>query len=130
MDERASHVLRETFGNDVIALALEHPSFFHLDAALFPIHDDLIAYYPGAFAPAARATLDALDCDRIVLDDAEARRWACNGVVLGDVVFVTKGASGIVRELERRKLAVAEVDVSEFMKFGGGIKCLTLQHEL
>ena len=44
------------------------------------------------------------------------------------VVFGTQGPIALWDDLRRRGFEVREIDVSEFVKLGGGIKCLTLQH--
>jgi N-dimethylarginine dimethylaminohydrolase len=129
-DEIVRHFLRQTFKKDVIDLEMEKASFYHLDTALFPIHEDLIAYFPGAFGPIDTATIESFECEKIAVSEEDARLFALNGIAWGDVVYLPKGATGLVRELERRKLDVVQVDVSEFLKFGGAAKCLTLQHYL
>jgi N-dimethylarginine dimethylaminohydrolase len=129
-DEVVRHFLRQTFKKDVIDLEMEKADFYHLDTAFFPIADDLIAYYPGAFGPIDTATIESLDCDKIKVSEKDAKAFACNSVVWGGVVFMAMGAPGLRKELEKRGIEVEEIDVSEFLKFGGGIKCLTLQHYL
>jgi len=44
------------------------------------------------------------------------------------VVFGAAGVTRLWDELRARGFRVREFDVSEFLKLGGGIKCLTLQH--
>ena len=39
---------------------------------------------------------------------------------------MNKGAAALKQEYEDRGLSVHEVDISEFIKAGGGNKCLTL----
>jgi N-dimethylarginine dimethylaminohydrolase len=129
-DEVVRHFLRQTFKKDVIDLEMEKADFYHLDTAFFPIHDNLIAYYPGAFGPIDTATIESLDCDKIKVSEKDAKAFACNSVVWGGSVFMAMGAPGLRKEIEKRGIEVEEIDVSEFLKFGGGIKCLTLQHYL
>ncbi len=126
--EVARHFLRQTFGFDTIDLEMESDEFYHLDTAFLPLHGDLIAYYPGAFGPIDNATIESFDCEKIVVSEEDARRFACNAVVYGDVVFAHQGPQEIWAELRKRGFDVREFDVSEFVKLGGGIKCLTLQH--
>lgn len=127
-DEVVRHFLRQTFGKDTLDFEMESAEFYHLDTALFPVHDDLIAYYPGAFGPIDRATLESLPCEKILVSERDARAFACNAVVWGGVVFGHRGVQDLWPELRRRGLEVREFDLSEFMKLGGGLKCLTLQH--
>ncbi|RMG19172.1 MAG: hypothetical protein D6731_00240 [Planctomycetota bacterium] len=127
-DELARHFLRQTFGLDTIDLELETDDFYHLDTALLPLGDDLIAYYPGAFGPIDTATIESLDCEKILVDEEDARAFACNSVVYERVVFGSRGPRRLYEELRRRGYEVREFDTGEFLKLGGGIKCLTLQH--
>jgi len=129
-DEVVRHFLRQTFKKDVVDIEMEDASFYHLDTALFPVHEELLAYYPGSFGPIDTATIESFDCEKIKVSEKEARAFACNSIVWGGVVFMPTGAPVLRKELERRGLGTVEVDVSEFLKFGGGIKCLTLQHYL
>ncbi|MGE0713437.1 MAG: dimethylarginine dimethylaminohydrolase family protein [Planctomycetota bacterium] len=126
-DEVVRHFLRQTFKHDTIDLELEQEAFYHLDTAFLPLSDDLIAYYPGAFGPIDNATIESFDCEKLVVSEEDAHRFACNAVVHDQVVFGSAGVS-LWPELRRRGYEVLEFDVSEFLKLGGGIKCLTLQH--
>jgi N-dimethylarginine dimethylaminohydrolase len=126
--EVARHFLRQTFGLDTIDLEMETDDFYHLDTALLPLGPDLIAYYPPAFGPIDTATIESFDCEKIVVSEEDARTFACNAVVYGDVIFAHQGADGLWTDLTRRGFEVRQFDMSEFMKLGGGIKCLTLQH--
>ena len=126
--EVVRHFLRQTFGFDTIDLEMETDDFYHLDTALLPLRSDLIAYYPGAFGPIDTATIESFDCEKIIVSEEDARTFACNAVVHDDVIFAHKGAESLWAELTRRGFHVRQFDMSEFMKLGGGIKCLTLQH--
>lgn len=50
---------------------------------------------------------------------------ALNSLVFGKNVVVHYEAKNFISELESRGYRVHTVDVGEFMKFGGGLKCLT-----
>jgi N-dimethylarginine dimethylaminohydrolase len=127
-DEAVMELLRTTFGRPVISFEMELPEYYHLDTALFPLSDETLVYYPRSFGPVDTATLKGLDCELLPVTDEEAEAFACNSVVFEGHVFVNQQAASFIRKLERRGLSVVPVDVSEFLKFGGGHKCLTLQH--
>jgi len=126
-DEVVRHFLRQAFGHDTIDLEMEDEAFYHLDTAFLPLADDLIAYYPGAFGPIDNATIESFDCDKIKISEEDAHRFACNAIVRDHVIFGTQGCD-LWDELRPLGFEVIELDVSEFLKLGGGIKCLTLQH--
>jgi N-dimethylarginine dimethylaminohydrolase len=126
-DEIVRHFLRQTFGKDTIDLELETDAFYHLDTAFLPLGDDLIAYYPGAFGPIDNATIESFDCEKIVVSEEDAKAFACNAILWEKVVFGSRGVA-LWDDLRRRGFSVREFEISEFLKLGGGIKCLTLQH--
>lgn len=126
-DEVVRHFLRQTFGKDTIDLELETDAFYHLDTAFLPLSDELIAYYPGAFGPIDNATIESFDCEQLIVSEEDAKAFACNAIVWDRVVFGSRGVK-LWDDLRRRGYTVYELDVSEFLKLGGGIKCLTLQH--
>jgi N-dimethylarginine dimethylaminohydrolase len=58
--------------------------------------------------------------------EAEARRFACNAFVVGKAVIVNSGCPHLVRTLAEAGYQVHEVETTEFLKAGGGPKCLAL----
>ena len=82
---------------------------------------------PGAFDDASAEALLALVPEPLVLTDDEALTTFCaNSIVIDRTVVMPAGSP----ERVRRRLAdwdfdVVEVDVSEFHKGGGSIRCLT-----
>ena len=71
-DRRAHDEVADHVGMPVISLELVDPRFYHLDTALAVLDDDTIAYYPPAFASAARAKLAELFPDAIEVASADA----------------------------------------------------------
>ena len=64
--------------------------------------------------------------DVIEVTQDEAMKFVCNSLVLRDVIIAPWMNDRIHFELERRGYRVAVVDVSEYMKAGGQVKCMTL----
>ena len=60
------------------------------------------------------------------MPEQEARRFACNSVVVDRHVVINADCPVTTAELRARGFEVHEVDVSEFLKAGGGPKCLVL----
>ncbi|MFF4608009.1 dimethylargininase [Streptomyces sp. NPDC001339] len=121
----AHHELQEFFGVPTISLRLVDPYFYHLDTALFALDADNIAYYPEAFSPGCREVLARLfpDAVRATRDDAMA--FGLNSVSDGRQVFIAPQATGLIDQLAARGYIPVPVDLSEFHKAGGGIKCCT-----
>jgi N-dimethylarginine dimethylaminohydrolase len=100
---------------------------YHLDLAFCPLDERRAMVAPGAFdAPSAAALLDLVP-EPLVLTDEEALTTFCaNSIVVGRTVVMPAGAPARVRDrLAAWDFAVVEVDVSEFHKGGGSVRCLT-----
>ena len=65
--------------------------------------------------------------DLIVVNENEARRFACNAVVVGRTVITGAGCPELHRELRDRGFTPHETPLDEFIKAGGSAKCLTLR---
>lgn len=103
--------------------------FLHLDMVLGRLGKAAFLMYEGGFedADAARAKLARFDRHIIPVGIDDAAKLACNGVTVGRT-FVTNAVSPELRiEIEQAGFEVAEVDVGEFLKAGGGVRCLTLE---
>jgi N-dimethylarginine dimethylaminohydrolase len=82
---------------------------------------------PGAFDAESAEALLALVPEPLVLTDDEALTTFCaNSIVIGQTVVMPAGAPERVRaQLVAWGFEVVEVDVSEFHKGGGSVRCLT-----
>ena len=118
-------LLAEAFSLPVLSLKLTDDRWYHLDTCLFPLGPELVVFYPGAFDA---ASVDAVRSrfQTIEVSEAEALRFACNAVLLGDQAVLPSGCPRLTAELEARGWAVHAVEMSEFLKAGGAAKCLTL----
>ena len=117
----------EALGVPVVGLRLVDPSFYHLDTALTVLDRDTVAYYPGAFSAGSQAILRRLFPDAIVADLDDARWFGLNAVSDGRNVVVAAQATRFADQLAAAGFEPVPVDVSEFRKSGGGIKCCTLE---
>jgi N-dimethylarginine dimethylaminohydrolase len=127
----AHHEVQEFFGVPVVSLQLVDPRFYHLDTALFVLDDGKgggeanIAYYPEAFSPGSREVLTRLFPDAVIATREDAMTFGLNSVSDGRHVFISPRATALADQLDRHGYAPVPVDLSEFHKAGGGIKCCT-----
>lgn len=121
----AHHEVQEFFGVPVIGLTLVDPYFYHLDTALFALDEENVAYYPEAFSPGSRGVLSRLYPDAVTATREDAMAFGLNSVSDGRHVFVSPGATALTAQLADRGYVPVPVDLSEFHKAGGGIKCCT-----
>jgi N-dimethylarginine dimethylaminohydrolase len=126
-DAAAADEVHALFGMPVIPLRLVDPRFYHLDTALCVLDSDTAAYYPPAFDDAGRATLAGHFAELIEAKDEDAEVLGLNAVSDGRHVVLPEQATGLAVQLASKGFEPVGVDMSEFLKAGGGPKCCTLE---
>lgn len=124
---RAHHLLGSLVGCRVIPLELIDPYYYHLDTCFCPLAPGLALYYPAALDDYGRRALERAVDELIAVPEDEARRFACNAVVVGRTVITNTGCPQMHEELRRREFVPRETPLDEFVKAGGSAKCLTLR---
>jgi N-dimethylarginine dimethylaminohydrolase len=113
---------------DIIPLECRPPSF-HLDVALAPLSNGLIAYAPDSFTEDSIEKIEQVATKTIKVSIEDASILAVNSILLDDTVLIsTKNAPQLENDLKSAGYNVKTFDMSEYYKSGGGIKCLTLEH--
>lgn len=102
--------------------------FYDIDLAIAVIRPNLIAWCPEAFLPESQERIRALqDIEKIEVSLEEAMQAsACNLVSTGVTVIMGSQAPQLKKDLESKGLEVIAVDVTELMKGGGFIRCMSL----
>lgn len=126
-DAKGHQQVGEMVGCRVIPLELVNDYFYHLDTCFCPLAPGLAAYFPGAFDSYGLAALRELTPELIAVSEEEARRFACNAVVVGRTVVTNAGCPRLHAELRKRGFTPVETPLDEFVKAGGSAKCLTLR---
>jgi N-dimethylarginine dimethylaminohydrolase len=126
-EELALKHLATDLGVRVRGVRLTHPAMYHLDLAFCPLDSRRAMVAPGAFDHASAAALLDLIPEPLVLTDDEALTTFCaNSIVIGRTVLMPAGAPDrVTSRLVDWDFDVVEVDVSEFHKGGGSVRCLT-----
>jgi N-dimethylarginine dimethylaminohydrolase len=124
---RAHQEIGAVLGCRVIPLELVDARYYHLDTCFCPLAPNIAVYYPWAFDSYARRVLKELIGELIPVSPAEATRFACNAVVIGNTVVTNAGCPLLGRELRNRGFNHIETPLGEFLKSGGAAKCLTLR---
>ncbi|GAA2074797.1 arginine deiminase-related protein [Aeromicrobium halocynthiae] len=127
--EEAARVL----GRRVVSLELVDPRFYHLDVALGILDDGGgdapadIAYVPEAFSASSRAVLDDLFPGALHCSVEDALAFGLNLVSDGRNVVLPSAATRLAQEIAARGYTPVPVDLSEFVKAGGSVKCCTME---
>jgi N-dimethylarginine dimethylaminohydrolase len=119
--------LEALFGLPVVTLRLVDPRFYHLDTALCVLDAGTAAYYPAAFDDSGRAALASQFADLIEAKDEDAEMLGLNAVSDGRHVVMPAQATGLAAQVADKGFEPVGVDMSEFLKAGGGPKCCTLE---
>lgn len=120
-------------GRPVVSLELVDPRFYHLDVALGVLDDGHgdgpadIAWFPAAFSPAARRTLRRMFPGALECFEADALAFGLNFVSDGRNVVLPAEATGLAASLRERGYEPVPVELSEFVKGGGSVKCCTAE---
>lgn len=125
-DREAVFHVSQLLEKEVLALELIDPWFYHLDTCFAPLSQDTVLYYPPAFSEESRKRIRERFSQAIPVRDEEARRLACNLVAVDRQVVISANCPVARTQLLDLGYVVNEVEVSEFMKAGGGAKCLVL----
>ena len=121
--------IADFFGTEVVSIKLTDSRFYHIDTCFCPLSGGFLMYHPPAFDFDSRMAIESRipPHKRIVVDTADAGNFACNAVNIGDRVFLNKASEPLRARLMLAGFKVTQVDLSEFLKAGGGAKCLTLK---
>jgi N-dimethylarginine dimethylaminohydrolase len=112
-----------------IGLRLVDPRFYHLDTCFCPLSEGRLLYFPAAFNDVARQTIESLvpKEDRIAVGAQDAASFACNAVEANGRIFLNDASLELQAQLRDFGLEPIVTPLSEFLKAGGGAKCLTLR---
>lgn len=125
-DVRTHLMVGEKLGKLVVSLELADRRFYHLDTCFCPLDDELVMYYPPAFRGYSRRAIQHHTIDQLEVGEEDALAFACNCVVIGRNVVLNRASPALRQALEARGFTVHQVDLSEFLKAGGSVGCLTL----
>jgi N-dimethylarginine dimethylaminohydrolase len=125
--DASSHAYLSTLtGAAVRSVELVDERFYHLDITFCPLDSRRAMVWPGAWDRYGRRVMEALVPEPLVLEQSEADLFCANSVVVGRVVVMPACPPRVGRQLEAWGFDVAVCEVDEFLKAGGGCRCLTL----
>jgi len=125
-DARAATELAALLGCPVRPIQLVDPRLYHLDLTFCPLDDRRAIVAPLGWDSYGRKVIEALVPEPLVLTDEEALSFCANSVVVDGTAVMPATPPRVGRQLEAWGFGVVECDVGEFLKAGGGCRCLTL----
>ncbi len=114
---------------EVISLELVNPRFYHLDTCFCPLPGGRLIWHPPAFSEASQHMIEATIPTelRYQVSAEDARAFACNAVAIPGHIVSSHFGLELTNWLHSQGFEVHATPLSEFMKAGGGAKCLTLR---
>lgn len=85
-------------------------------------------YFPQAFSQESRQTIEdnfAIE-DRLEIDEENALYFSCNAVVVENNLILNHASPALISKLASLGYQAILTPVDEFLKAGGGTKCLVL----
>jgi N-dimethylarginine dimethylaminohydrolase len=125
-DAAAATHLTRILDIPVRALELVDGRLYHLDLTFCPLDDRRAMCAPLGWDSYGRAVIEALVPEPLWLEDDEALAFCANSVVVGSTVVMPTCPPRVGRILEGWGFDVVVCPVDEFLKAGGGCRCLTL----
>jgi N-dimethylarginine dimethylaminohydrolase len=122
-------IINQKYGLEFISLELINTHFYHLDTCFFVLNSLTAFYYPPAFSQKSINLLKTLFPNLLEFTKNDALNFAANSVINGSTVFLQVENHDFKKEIQKMGYQTIEINVSEFMKSGGGIHCLTFELE-
>jgi N-dimethylarginine dimethylaminohydrolase len=125
-DAAAHGPLSALLGAPVRPIELVDDRLYHLDLTFCPLDDRRAMVAPHAWDRYGCKVVEALVPELLVLSDDEMFAFCANSVVIGTTVVMPSCPPAVGHQLEAWGFDVQVAAVDEFLKAGGGCRCLTL----
>lgn len=125
-DVRAATFLSSALPAPVRSVELVDARLYHLDLTFCPLDDRHAICAPTGWDRYGRRVVADLVPEPIDLDHDEALTFCANSIVIDRTVIMPSCPRRVGRQLEAWGFSVAVCAVDEFLKAGGGCRCLTL----
>jgi len=129
-DASAGAVLSRMLQAPVRTVELVDERLYHVDLTFCPLDDRHALCAPAGWDRYGRTVVEALVPEPLWLEDDEALSFCANSVVVGTNIIMPVVPVRVGRQLEAWGFSVVESAVGEFLKAGGGCRCLTLALDL
>ena len=111
---------------DLIECELIDPYFYHLDTCFAPVTAEKAIIFPEAFTKDSLARMEK-HIELLPVPEHDAKRFACNAVLLERDVIVPAGCPETEGILQGLGCKTHPVELDEYIKAGGAAKCLSLK---
>jgi N-dimethylarginine dimethylaminohydrolase len=125
-DATAHAYLSHLTGAAVRSIELVDERLYHLDLTFCPLDDRRAILAPLGWDRYGVKVMHALVPEPLVLENDETLAFVANSVVVGTTIVMPTCPPRVGRQLEAWGFDVVVCPMQEFLKAGGGCRCLTL----
>ena len=112
--------------DNLVLCQLVDDYFYHLDTCFCPLGNGHAIIYPKAFSSTSLERMSK-EIELHEIPEKDAKKFACNAVVIDNQVIIPSGCDETRRILESLGMVVFDVDMDQFILAGGACKCLTIK---
>ena len=125
-DASAATALSRVIGAPVRPIELVDTRLYHFDLTFCPLDDRRAICAPQGWDRYGAKVIGQLVPEPLYLESEEAMAFCANSVVVDHTVIMPSVPPRVGRQLSKWGFEVIECRVDEFLKAGGGCRCLTL----
>jgi len=125
-DKAATEEISNLLDLPTIPLQLVNDRFYHLDASLFILNDEVAFCYPEAFVAESLQKLHSTIPHLELFSSEQALSFAANTFVIEKSVITSSADQRFHDSIKKLGYSPIKVEMSEYLKSGGGIHCLSL----
>ena len=127
--EKSSHQeMEKILGIKTVSLKLIDPYFYDFDTTFCPVGDRGVLYYPQAYDEESKEIAKSIE-NAVPMTKKQASNFVANSVYVDGKLLVGYLDDDLKKKLKKWDVEPILLNMSEFKKAGGGIKCLTLYIE-
>ena len=129
--DRAAHqIVAEQLGVELVSLHLVDPRFYHLDTCFSPLNATTVMFAPDAFDDESATVIRRTIPHVIEVPAKIASGFACNAITVGRHLVSSLASERLNGQFADAGFDVTALPMSEFMKAGGGVRCLSLPFDV
>lgn len=129
-DESSHATVGSLLGVETVSLRLTDPRFYHLDTCFCPLDEHTVLINAAAFTPESLERIRQRVPHVIEATEEAWLGFACNALAVDGTVIASASIASMETQLSEAGFRVIGLPMTEFMKSGGGVRCLTLPLDL
>lgn len=127
-DIQAHEEIKKLLGVKTVSIHLIDPYFYDFDTTFCPVGDRGVLYFPEAYDKEGQERMASVK-NAVPMTRIQAEHFVGNSVYVDGKLVVSYVDDDLKKKLSHWDVEPVVLDMGEFKKAGGGIKCLTLYIE-